>query len=341
MDQSEQVIQPKVSIIVPVHDSEMYLEQCLDSLVGQTMREIEIICVDDCSTDGSREILKRYTAYSDKVRCIYYDEPRSASQARKDGVLASVGEFIMFVDSDDFLEEKACITAYNAIRKYMTDILQFGTTIENCGNLPASRIKSNQAYLAPCLGGGSVKGDLQVECFINKKFSFTLWNKIYYADICRKAVAEVSDGEFPKANDLYAAYYILKYAKSYSGISVRLYHYCFGRGMTGHDQMSMHDFELCCASSKVYKAIRAHAESYLPPLEITKNVTEEMAADEEKDQKINDTQTDDEEPAVINYTEWDVIENIRRRFHNEQLSKWNNNVPEIDKREALSIYCNT
>ena len=94
MDQPVQVVHPRVSIIVPIHNSEKYLEQCLDSLVGQTMPDIEIICVDDGSTDGSREILRRYAVYSDKIRCIFYDEPRSASQARKDAVRSSVGGFI-------------------------------------------------------------------------------------------------------------------------------------------------------------------------------------------------------------------------------------------------------
>lgn len=319
----------KVSVIIPVYNAEAYLEECLDSVIRQTLQGIEIICVDDGSTDGSRAILERYTIYNDNITCIFYDETRSASQARKDAVLASNGDFIMFLDADDFLEQNACEIAYEEIRKNNTDILQFDTYIENCANLPEERIKGNQKFLKPYTEK-IIKNNLQTESFINKKFSFTLWNKIYYGEICRKAFSEITDGFFPKANDLYAAFYILKEAKSYSGISNKLYHYCFGRGMTGHDQMSIDDFRLCCFSTKVYKAIKNHEESAreinsIPICGIKNKIVED----------VQPFETDFQD----NYEEIDaVIENIKQRFHSEQLSKWNNNISDMDKREALAIY---
>ena len=312
----------KISIIIPVYNTEPYLEQCLNSVLRQTLQDIEIICVDDGSADRSRDILERYKDRYDNIRCVYHDQTRSALQARKDGVLISSGDFIMFLDSDDYYELNACETAYNAIRRNNTDILQFDTVMENCANLPDARIKANQNLLKPYTGG-TIRGNLLKECFLNKKFNFTLANKMFYGDLCRKAFAETADGYFPKANDLYPMFYILKEAKSYSGIPDKLYHYCFGRGMTGHNQLTLHDFELCCASAKVYKEIKTHEEQ----------IRQRGTALTANGHSSND-------PAASIYAEEDaVIENIRQRFHSEQLGKWEKNVPAYDKKEALAIYC--
>ena len=82
---------PKVSVIIPVYNAEKYLHQCLDSVVNQTLREIEIICVDDGSTDGSAEILKSYAENDNRIVSVRYTQNKSSNQARKDGVLMSRG----------------------------------------------------------------------------------------------------------------------------------------------------------------------------------------------------------------------------------------------------------
>lgn len=95
--------QPKVSIIVPVYNVEEYLVKCLDSLVNQTLKEIEIICINDGSTDNSLEILNTY-AQKDSRITIIDKKNEGVSAARNTGLNISKGEYIMFVDSDDYLE---------------------------------------------------------------------------------------------------------------------------------------------------------------------------------------------------------------------------------------------
>ena len=291
----------KISIIVPVCNTGDFIANTLDNLLRQTLKDIEIICVDDASDDNSAEILKEYEQKYDNITCIYYKERKSAAQARKDAVLLSTGKYIMFVDSDDFIEDNGCEIAYKAIEKKKTDIVQFRSVVENFGNLPEERIASNQKALEPYLKD-YIYGDILKASFVTNLFSFTLWNKIYNGDMVREAMAKVKDGFFPKANDLYAAFYILDGAKSYVGIEDTIYHYCFGRGMTGHNIMEMSDYEKCCASSKVYFAISEYVES----LEFEKN----------------------------RYTV--VLNSIEQRLINEQLSKWNNNVSKYVKIEALN-----
>lgn len=101
----------KVSIIVPVYNVEKYLKRCLDSLVNQTLKDIEIICVNDGSTDGSLAILDEYVRNDDRI-VVINQENSGQSVARNRGIDVAKGEYIGFVDSDDWVSEdylKSCI----------------------------------------------------------------------------------------------------------------------------------------------------------------------------------------------------------------------------------------
>ena len=89
-----------ISIVVPVYNVEKYLPQCLDSLIGQTYQDLEIICVNDGSTDGSFKILKQYAEKDQRVR-ILNRENRGVSESRNEGIHYVKGDWLMFVDSDD------------------------------------------------------------------------------------------------------------------------------------------------------------------------------------------------------------------------------------------------
>ena len=96
----------KVSIIIPVYNAEAYLRQCLDSVVNQTLREIDIVCVDDGSTDGSAAILEEYAAKDVRITIIK-QENAGVNVARKEGLKLATGEWIMFCDADDWVEPNA------------------------------------------------------------------------------------------------------------------------------------------------------------------------------------------------------------------------------------------
>lgn len=93
---------PKISVIVPVYNVEEYLEECLDSIFEQTLSPIEVICVDDGSTDSSPEILKRYAEKYENLRVIR-KENGGLSSARNAGLDAAQGEYLLYIDSDDWL----------------------------------------------------------------------------------------------------------------------------------------------------------------------------------------------------------------------------------------------
>ena len=96
----------KVSVIIPVYNVEAYLRQCLDSVVNQTLREIEIICVDDGSTDKSAAILKEYAAKDGRIKVLTQSNT-GAGAARNVGIARATGEWITFCDADDWIEPNA------------------------------------------------------------------------------------------------------------------------------------------------------------------------------------------------------------------------------------------
>ena len=93
----------KVSVIMPVYNAETYLEEAIECLICQTLKEIEIICVDDGSTDRSLEILEEYSKRDDRIK-ILHQRNLYAGVARNNGLKQANGEFVIFLDSDDLFE---------------------------------------------------------------------------------------------------------------------------------------------------------------------------------------------------------------------------------------------
>lgn len=115
----------KVSIIVPVYNVEKYLKRCLDSITNQTLKELEIICINDGSTDNSLKILKQY-AHKDKRISIINKQNEGLSVARNTGMEAASGEYIGFVDSDDWVDLNYFEKLYTAAEKYNCDMAASG-----------------------------------------------------------------------------------------------------------------------------------------------------------------------------------------------------------------------
>lgn len=119
----------KVSVIIPVYNAQKYLAECIDSVLGQTFRELEIICIDDESSDSSLDILKNYAAKDERIS-VYSQKNAGLAETRNRGLKKAQGEYIQFLDSDDWLEADAVETLYQASRERQLDILLFnGATV--------------------------------------------------------------------------------------------------------------------------------------------------------------------------------------------------------------------
>lgn len=115
----------KVSVIICVYNVERYLRQCVESVMNQTLKEIEIICVDDCSSDSSLAILNDLQDEDSRIKVIALKENRGAGAARNAGLAVASGKYLSFLDSDDYFEKSMLKTAYDKAESVNAEIVCF------------------------------------------------------------------------------------------------------------------------------------------------------------------------------------------------------------------------
>lgn len=118
-----------ISIIVPVYNVEQYLPRCIQSLTQQTIHDIEIILVDDGSTDHSGKICDAYALGDNRIKVIHFSQNHKQGKARNAGLDIATGEYIGFVDADDYVELDTYQTAYQAIKAYKADVSMFAIRV--------------------------------------------------------------------------------------------------------------------------------------------------------------------------------------------------------------------
>ncbi|MCM1103727.1 MAG: glycosyltransferase [Clostridium sp.] len=118
----------KVSVLIPVYNVENYIEQCLESVIAQTLKDIEIICVNDGSTDFSLDILKKYAVKDSRIKIIN-KENGGLPSARNAGLDAATGEYISFVDSDDYVQSNMMSVLYKNAKKTKAEIVICGANV--------------------------------------------------------------------------------------------------------------------------------------------------------------------------------------------------------------------
>lgn len=158
---------PDISIIVPVYNVQDRLEKCIDSLVNQTFTNIEIILVNDGSTDKSLHICKKYSQVDNRIKLIS-QKNQGLSKARNTGIENATADLLMFVDSDDYVRKNFCTDAVQNMNKYDSDMVCFGyTRIE--------KEKNHEIYPY-----GRNKRKLSKDEVFSKLFTDSYaWNKLY------------------------------------------------------------------------------------------------------------------------------------------------------------------
>lgn len=118
--------QPKISIIIPLYNKEQYIGRCIESIQNQSYQDFEIILVDDCSSDNSIKIIEKKAEFDNRIKYIPHEKNLGTMKARETGYKNAMGEYIVFVDSDDFLPDNALETLYTEISQSDIDIIKAG-----------------------------------------------------------------------------------------------------------------------------------------------------------------------------------------------------------------------
>lgn len=221
-----------ISIIIPVYNSEQYIGKLLDSLLVQSYTNIEIIVVDDGSTDNSKNICK---AYNDSRIRVIESKNGGASAARNIGLKEANGEYIMFMDSDDYTREKMVENYYNAMIKYDVDLV--------CGNTENTK---NRQIKEDIIIKGNDCGKRYVVDFYDKAPYNGPWCKIYKKSLILKPF----DTKQLKSNDLV---FNLEYLKNISSICV-IPDYSYVANSHDHESLTRrykkNEFEMFCRSNR-------------------------------------------------------------------------------------------
>lgn len=253
---------PLVSVVVPVRNGAWCIERALRSLFAQTLRDIEIVCVDDASTDDTPAILSRLAAVDPRLRVVRFDDNRGTAFARKTGVLRSTGRYILFLDADDEFLPDACRRISAAISRKKVDILQFGAQVLNEGNLPPATIRHFRRLLAFRLGTLRDRNDILRRLVRHfPRYHWVIWNKIYDAPFLRQTLALMEDGKFTISEDVYISFLFFSRASSVSSIRAPLYLYRVGRGSIRPGDLPLDDYAQKCTRADCCHAMRRHLDA--------------------------------------------------------------------------------
>lgn len=240
---------PRISIVLPAYNAARSVGETLDSILAQTMPDLEVICVNDGSTDDTESCLERYSRTDPRVRVLPFRRNCKSVIARKRGVLDAVGDYIMFADADDLLMPDACEKLLALMEQTRADVLQF-----------ALRIETDKADgVNPIFGSFFAAHDLSLTapdilpyCFIKHRFSHNLCNKIFRADLCRKAFADMPDFRLHCYEDMYALFFVLYHASSFRSVSTApLYRYRFS-GLDSYANPTPRQFEDLCFAMQIF-----------------------------------------------------------------------------------------
>lgn len=193
---------PEISVIVPVYNVEKYLPQCLDSILGSTFKDIEVILVDDCGPDNSRAICDEYAAKDKRVRVIANPHNMGLSASRNNGFDKARGKYISFIDSDDFIDVTMYEKLYNAMEREKVDMV-------GCN---AWSYEENEQNIIEYLG---VKNDVKTsyEKLGNKIYggAFHVWRFLFKRELLQDVRFDIIPFEdsvfmlklYPKLGDIY------------------------------------------------------------------------------------------------------------------------------------------
>lgn len=226
--------QVKVSIIVPVYNAENYLERCIHSLANQTIQNIEVILVDDSSTDSSLSICRK-AAEEDRRFVVIHKENEGAGLARNAALAVAKGEYIGFVDSDDFVEADMFQTLLDKAHGYNADLVISGVIFED-GNMfreigdcrkktffEKDTLFETEEELKELMMGivGALPGDAD-----DSKYGMSIWKNLFKSNIIKEnKICFQSEREILSEDALFLIDYIACIQRAI-GIKEAFYHYC-------------------------------------------------------------------------------------------------------------------
>lgn len=241
--------QPRVTVVVPVFNDEATIRAALESALGQTLAQIEIVVVDDASTDRTPEIVAEYAARDARVRFIRQPENMSAFQARRAGIYAARAPYVLFLDGDDELDRRAAEMSVAEAEAKQADLVQFGIEIIMLSGTSGGNWEARSQPKHAELVGENIVANLFPA---GTPAAGQLWKYLIRAEVLRSVYEQLpEDARFYRANDLPIAFLVAVAATRYVSIPAKLYRYFWRRGASDRAATSVEaiDFQVSAIDS--------------------------------------------------------------------------------------------
>lgn len=244
---------PEVTIIVPVHNDAEWVGQALESCLAQTLRQIEVIVVDDASTDDTASIVEAYQARDARIRLIRQETNGSAFRARRLGIEAATAPYVLFLDGDDELVPEAASTALGVARAEGADVVGFGSKVIRPSGGGGGRYEAAMQPKHRELAGVDILDSLFP---IGVTAQGQLWRYLFDRRLLVDAYASLPRSlVLPRVNDLPIVFLVLMRARKYVSTEHALYHYFFRRGASGHQVQTIDDYLFTASAINSVEAI--------------------------------------------------------------------------------------
>lgn len=317
---------PRISVIVPAYNVAAYLERCLESLKAQQFEDWEAIVVDDCSTDASGAIADSYAQADQRFHVIHHSENRGLHLARKTGVEAATGDYIMFLDGDDELTPGCLGQLAKELSDCPSDVLMFGLEAMGENGTPESAVRGFEQWSngLPCDSSGR---DVIDAAFIKYSCPWHVTQSLVSSSVAHNAFEMMSSNRLERAEDAYEFMVIASLSDCVRGIpSVVAYRYHMGSGVTNAGSLASAKFaKETEAIRKCVDAMQSYSDSQpqmhlsdavvglrCKVLESIGNDWNERVSDEEKDSAL-DTFADAFGPAAAARELWRFVRD--RAYH--------------------------
>jgi len=253
---------PKISLFLPIYNQEKYLKKCIQSIQNQTLKDIEIIAVNDHSTDNSLNILKKLSKYDDRIKIVNNDKNHGLLYTRAMGIINTSGEYIMNVDADDELADKENLELlYEEILKTKADIIAFNIFDKKLNKFIKCRRKT-QIQKQPKLFESIFGGNHIIEDYL-------IWNKLIKKEIFLKAYEffkdEIYNGKWNYNEDEMWSILVNKYAENKSCVNKLVYIYNYNNDSLMNKRNGTILFQNFLYRHEMYKKIfiKKEEEKYL------------------------------------------------------------------------------
>ena len=256
----------KISVVLPIFNSSMYLEECLDGIVANSENgDVEIVCVDDCSTDNSAAILERFVRKCSRIKIVQHTVNKGTNEARRSGVLAATGDYVLFADADDRFVDGAIDVIRERLAEKEPDVLFFGFRPFDCPDGISAGETEKSRYFNKVQDGhkfvANKKSALEM-IYRQCRLGVMVWARAWKREVLVSGFAIIPEGWCAEQEDDCQHLAFLAFVRTVDAIDYIGYEYRYDSGVTNEGVDAKNAMRYLRNSVFIVKFIKSFKERF-------------------------------------------------------------------------------